>query len=310
MTCPQSSIAPRRRRWALGLVGVVFTATIALVADPVAADPIEDQRQRVTELTDELERLAEASDILAEEFVTAIDEQRRLESEVVVAEQQVAERQGEVDALRSELGAVAVQTFMGAGTNGLGPMLDDSQAYTEQLQRDQLARVALSSGDATTDQLDVAVEDLKAQRSTLEDKRAAAVAAAADVEAAKRENDAKKAEYENARTGAESELGRLIQEEEERAGSRVLRADGARGRGGCGPRGGRGGGPAGGGRCGRRGRGAAAGRRRGVSRCAGGRCASDPSGTANARRARRRGSGARGRRRPVVRWRWWRWRRR
>ena len=216
MPCPQSSIAPRRRRWALGLVGAVLTATIALVADPVAADPIEDQRQRVTELTDELERLAEASDILAEEFVTAIDEQRRLESEVVVAEQQVAERQGEVDALRSELGAVAVQTFMGAGTNGLGPMLDDSQAYTEQLQRDQLARVALSSGDATTDQLDVAVEDLKAQRSALEDKQAAAVAAAADVEAAKRENDAKKAEYENARTGAESELGRLIQEEEER----------------------------------------------------------------------------------------------
>src|SRR5829696_1928043 len=207
---------PAHRRWAFGLAVAVTTATVALVAEPAAADPIEDQRQHVAELTDQLERLEEASDILAEEFVTAVDAQHRLDAEVAAAREHVADGEAKVAALRTELGAVAVQSFMGAGTDGLGPVFNGSRAYTEQLQRDQLSRVALSTGDATRDELDQAVEDLKGERANLEQKQADAVEAAADAEAAKQANDAKKAEYEQARTDAESELGRLIQEEEER----------------------------------------------------------------------------------------------
>jgi cell wall-associated NlpC family hydrolase len=187
-----------------------------LGADPVAADPIDDQRQRVQELTDELEQLEETSDILAEDYVTALDEQRRLEAEVAAAAQQVAEREAEVQALRGDLAEVAVQAFMGAGTNGLGPVFNDSAAYTEDLQRDQLARVALSAGDATTDELDQAVADLNEQRGVLEDRQDEAAAAAAEVEQAQQATEAKKSEYQQARSDAESELGRLIQEEEER----------------------------------------------------------------------------------------------
>ena len=173
--------------------------------------------QRVQELTDELEQLEETSDILAEDYVVAIDEQRRLEREVAAAEQLVAEREAQVGQLRGHLAEVAVQSFMGAGTDGLGPMFNDSASYTEQLQRDQLARVALSAGDATTDELDQAVTDLQEQRAVLDDKRAEAadgrrgraVGEAGDGGAevrvpARRDRD------------AEGELGRLIQEEEER----------------------------------------------------------------------------------------------
>ena len=142
-------------------------------SSPTRSPPIRSRTNagRVQELTDELEQLEETSDILAEDYVTAIDEQRRLEAEVAAAAQQVAEREAEVDALRGELAEVAVQAFMGAGTNGLGPMFNDSSAYTEELQRDQLARVALSAGDATTDELDQAVADLHDQRAVLEDAR-------------------------------------------------------------------------------------------------------------------------------------------
>ena len=217
--------------------------------------------------------------------MTAIDEQRRLESEVVVAEQQVAERQGEVDALRCRAGAGGRADVHGRRHDGLGPMLDDSQAYTEQLQRDQLARVALSSGDATTDQLDVsrrgpqgAARGPRGQAGSGRGRGGRRRGGQAGRTTPRRPSTRTPA------PSAESELGRLIQEEEERAGPRVLRADACARPRRPRPGGGRAGGPAGGGRCGRRGRGAAAGRRRGVSRCAGGRCASDPSGTANARR--------------------------
>jgi len=205
-----------RRRWALLVAASLAAGASFLGADPVAADPVEDQRQRVQELTNELEQLEETSDILAEDYVTALDEQRRLDAEVAAAAQQVAEREAEVQALRGDLAQVAVQAFMGAGTNGLGPMFNDSSAYTEELQRDQLARVALSAGDATTDELDQAVSELHDQRSILEDRQAEAAAAAVEVEQAQQATEAKKAEYQQARGDAEAELGRLIQEEEER----------------------------------------------------------------------------------------------
>ena len=205
-----------RRRWALLVAASLAAGASFLGADPVAADPIDNQRQRVQELTDELEQLEETSDILAEDYVTALDEQRRLEAEVAAAAQQVAEREAQVHALRGDLAEVAVQAFMGAGTNGLGPVFNDSSAYTEDLQRDQLARVALSAGDATTDELDEAVADLNEQRGVLEDREDEAAAAAAEVEQAQQATEAKKTEYQQARSDAESELGRLIQEEEER----------------------------------------------------------------------------------------------
>ena len=205
-----------RRRWALLVAASLAAGASFLGADPVAADPIEDQRQRVQELTNDLEQLEETSDILAEDYVTALDEQRRLEAEVAAAAKQVAEQEAEVQALRGDLAEVAVQAFMGAGTNGLGPMFNDSSAYTEELQRDQLARVALSAGDATTDELDQAVSDLQDQRAVLEDRQEEAAAAAVEVEQAQQATEAKKAEYQQARSDAEGELGRLIQQEEER----------------------------------------------------------------------------------------------
>ena len=66
------------------------------------------------------------SDILAEDYVTAIDEKNQLDAEVAAAEQRSPSKEAAVDALRGELAEVAVQAYMGAGTNGLGPMFNDS----------------------------------------------------------------------------------------------------------------------------------------------------------------------------------------
>ena len=76
--------------------------------------------------------------------------------------------------------------------------------------------VALSAGTATTDELDQAVSDLHDEQAILEDTRDQAVAKAEQVEQAKQATEEKKAEYTEARSSAEAELGRLVQEEEER----------------------------------------------------------------------------------------------
>jgi cell wall-associated NlpC family hydrolase len=206
----------RHRLVRVTVVAIAVAVLPALHPTSVAAGPIDDQRQRVQAITDELERLEERSDILAEDYVTAVDEKNRLDSEVVAAEQKVAEKEAEVEALRGELSQVAVRSYMGAGTNSLGPIFTDSSEFTDSLQRDQLSRVALSAGTATTDELDQAVADLNDERARLDETRNEAAEKAQQVEQAKQATEEKKAEYQQARGEAEAELGRLIQEEEER----------------------------------------------------------------------------------------------
>jgi peptidoglycan DL-endopeptidase CwlO len=201
------------RSMVVALAAAVLPAAIPFAA---AADPIDDQRAEVERITDQLEDLEEQSDILAEQYVQAIDEKERLDAEVAEAEKRVAAKQAEVAALRGELGEMAVRSFIGAGSNGLGPMFTASSELTDDLQRDHLSRVALSEGTATTDELDEAVADLAAEQAALEDKRDAAAELAEEVAAAKEATDEKHAEYEGARADAEAELGQLIQEEEER----------------------------------------------------------------------------------------------
>jgi hypothetical protein len=121
---------------------VVLSAVLPFAA---TADPIDDQRAEVERITDELAALEEQADILAEEYVQAIDKEKRLNAEVAAAEKRVAAKQAAVAELRGELGEMAVRSFIGAGSNGLGPMFTASSDFTADLQRDHLSRVALST---------------------------------------------------------------------------------------------------------------------------------------------------------------------
>jgi cell wall-associated NlpC family hydrolase len=208
----------RRRNW----VGRSIVVALAVALSPAAlpsttsASPIDEKREEVARITDQLEALARQSDILAEDLVAAIDEKNRLDAEVAEAEQKVAEKQAAVDALREQLSQVAVQAYLGAGTNGFGPMFNTSADITDGLARDQLARVAMSAGTATTDELDEALADLEEEQERLEAAREQAERKAEEVAAAKEATEQRKAEYLEARRKAEAELGQLIREEEER----------------------------------------------------------------------------------------------
>ena len=181
-----------------------------------AADPISDQKALVSEVTDQLEALETQSDILAENLVTALDEKTQLDAQVAAAEQKVAEQQAAVEALRGQLSQVAVQAYMGAGTNSSSPMFNSSADVTDSLARDQLSRVAMSAGAATTDQYEEAVKQLEAEQQALDDARSAAAAKAEQIKSDKAATDKQTAEYTKARTEAEAKLGKLVQEEEER----------------------------------------------------------------------------------------------
>ena len=84
------------------------------------------------------------------------------------------------------------------------------------LQRDELARVALSVGNVTSDELDQLVADLEDERDDLDQKRSQAEALAASLVDAQEETERLTSEYQQARVDAEARLGELIVEEEAR----------------------------------------------------------------------------------------------
>ena len=198
------------------VVGATVIVVPLLTPTFVAADPIDDQRQRVEDITDHLEVLGEQADILAEDYVVAMDELEQLTEDVSAAEEDVAAQQAAVEELQGELSDVAVQAFMGAGGGGLGPIFTDSTSFNADLQRDELTRAALNTGTADSDDLDRELNVLADAQELLENQREAAAAKSDEVEAARAATETENTEYQQARTEAEAELGNLIQEEEER----------------------------------------------------------------------------------------------
>jgi len=205
---------------------VVVSASVGgmtLLPAAVGAEPPIDESEgvqaaqsEVDRVLEQLDQLHQESDVLAERYAVAVNEQAQLEADVADAEVRVAEKEAEVGGLRTELSEVAVRSFTAAGADGLGPMFSDSTAFTDTLQRDHLSRVALSTGTATTDELDQAVSDLSDERAELDRLREAATDKATETQDAQEANEEQLAAYQEARAEAEANLQIEIEAEEER----------------------------------------------------------------------------------------------
>jgi len=198
------------------VIALGMTLLPVVLPTTAAADPISDQKALVAKVTDQLEALESQADALADNYATAMAEKADLDAKVATAQQQVAAQQAAVDALRSQLSQVAVQAYMGAGTDGASPMFNSSSDVTDQLARDQLSRVAMSAGAATTDEYDEAVKALKEQQAALDEAQAQAQAKAEQIQADEKANEEQQATYAKARADAQAKLGDLIKQEEER----------------------------------------------------------------------------------------------
>jgi peptidoglycan DL-endopeptidase CwlO len=213
----------KRPTRALLVAGALLVTGPAMQPHVATAQTVDQQRQEVERIVDELERLEERSDILTEDYVVAVDEKNRLDVEVAAAQERVAAKEAELTELRGDLATVAVRAFTGSGTDVLGPLFASAGSYTDTLQRDQLARVALSVGTVTTDDLDALVAELAAEREDLADKSEQAQALAEQIADQQSDTDALRAEYQQRRAEAEATLGQLIAEEEQRRAEEAYR---------------------------------------------------------------------------------------
>ena len=207
----------------LAPVALVIGLVVPAMAPQVAgAQTVDQQRQRVEDIVDELERLQEQARQIGEDYVVALDTQSQLADDIVELEAGIAAKEAELVELRGELGDMAVRSFVGGGAAPMGPLFEDSENINDALLRDEFARIALSAGDGTTDELDAFVAGLEEDREELEGKRAEAEALAASLVDAQAETERLTAEYTAARGDAEARLGELIAEEEARRAAESL----------------------------------------------------------------------------------------
>jgi len=196
-------------------LAITFAVPVALPT-VVEAQSVDQQRQRVEDIVDELERLEERARQLGEDYNEAIDTKAHLDVEITDAEARIAEQEAELNQLRASLADMALRSFVGGGSVPLGPLFEDSENLNDAVKRDELARVALSAGDVTTDEFDALVADLNDEKDELARKREQADQIAASLTDAQAETERLTKEYTEARADAEAELGRLIAQEEQR----------------------------------------------------------------------------------------------
>ena len=194
----------------------VTFAVPAVFPTVIEAQSVDQQRQKVEDIVDELERLEERARVLGEGYVEAIDTKSQLDVEITDAEARIAEQEAELSRLRSSLADMALRSFVGGGSVPLGPLFEDSDNINDAVKRDELARVALSAGDVTTDELDALVDDINDEKDALDRKLDQADQLAASLTDAQSETERLTSEYTQARADAEATLGRLIAEEEQR----------------------------------------------------------------------------------------------
>ncbi|MFM9226300.1 MAG: NlpC/P60 family protein, partial [Actinomycetota bacterium] len=206
---------------------VVAAALLAggLVAVPgrSGAEPVDDKRRQVAALADELERMTERLDSLAEDYVEAIALEEDLTAEIADAQAEVAAAEAQLAQMRGTLYLSAVTQFMHGGRNStLTNLLASSGGMQDALQRSQLTSIALNQGSLTTDGLDATATELTKKRRELEKKRAKAESAAEYVLARQGATEELARKFEELKNSAQGELADLLRAEQRRREEQAL----------------------------------------------------------------------------------------
>jgi peptidoglycan DL-endopeptidase CwlO len=151
----------------------ITAASLGLVPGLERAAYAVDPCKQVDAFIDEQDRIDQKIDTLTEDAVTAQDELNTLKQEILDGEARVAQLEIELGVIQGEIGDLALQTFLsGDQIGGIGTLLTDSGSLSESVEREQYAQLALNAGQASTDDLDAAVNDLANERKQLDAKRA------------------------------------------------------------------------------------------------------------------------------------------
>ena len=201
------------------LIRVVLPVVVlaaGLGVGTVAADDVSDQQQRVQQIADQLDALENRIGQLAEDHAAALDRLDQLAIEIAQAQASVDAKSAELATVQGQLTSIALDSFVSGGAVSASPLFSSIDAFTDDLARIELARVALDQGAGTSDEMQALISDLAAEQAALQAKQAEQTQLVADIEARQAEGDLLTAQYQQEMAAAQAELGDLIRQEQER----------------------------------------------------------------------------------------------
>jgi cell wall-associated NlpC family hydrolase len=194
----------------------------------VHADSTDDERRRVEQIADQLEQLGDRLGELEEAHAAALDRLDQLAIEIAEAQVRVDAQTAELGVLQAQLADIAIDKFTSGGSTGLAPLFSSAAGFTDELERNELARVALDQGAGTSDEMQALVEQLTEDKAALDAKQAEQASLLASLEQQQAEGEALTVELQQRSREAEAELGRAIVEEQERRAAAAAAAAQAR----------------------------------------------------------------------------------
>ncbi|MEZ5217388.1 MAG: NlpC/P60 family protein [Ilumatobacteraceae bacterium] len=206
-----------------GVPGFLLVSLLGLIAPlPARADNVSDAAAAVQQAQDRIEYLQEQVAKLEEDQRDAEANLEQAEVDVADAEARIATLETKLSALRSDLGALALDIFIKGDEAGGGSLLTGAATVTEAVEREQYARVAMSAGQSSTDQLDSVLSDLEAARQDLQAKQKYAEQTVAYVAQKQKERDAAEVAAADALAQAQTRYGNALQEEAARRQAELI----------------------------------------------------------------------------------------
>jgi cell wall-associated NlpC family hydrolase len=152
-------------------VAAVLAVTGTVVPRAMADDGVDQAKARVRQIAAQLNAMSDRLAALDEEHGATLDRIDKLSADIADQEAQIQAQESVLGQLQSQLAAIAVDKFTNGGTAGLTPLFSTAAAFTDELQRGQLARVALDQGAGTTDDLNQLLTDLAKAQQALKSKQ-------------------------------------------------------------------------------------------------------------------------------------------
>jgi len=197
------------------LVAAALTTVVAGVP-PVQADEVDDQRARVERIADDLDSLDNRLGELEEAHAAALDRLDVLAIEIQQQQASVDAQAAELSTLQRQLADIAVDKFTSGGASGLTPLFSSAEVFTDDLERNELTRVALDQGVGSTDEMLQLVVELTEDKADLDAAEAEQDQLVASLVEQQAQGEQLTVELQQKYRAAEAELGQLIVEEQDR----------------------------------------------------------------------------------------------
>ncbi|MEN9644717.1 MAG: hypothetical protein RL238_1386 [Actinomycetota bacterium] len=180
----------------------------------VKAAGVSEAEQSLEAAQDALDNLVDQMGQLDEDYGAAQDRKAALDEEIAVSQTKVDQMSTELGAVQQVLQDLAVTRFTSGGSSALSPLFSDASTYSAAEQKAALGRVALDTGEATADDLQLLVDQLNDEQANLQRKLDEAAQLVTTLEQKQAEFEQLQVAYEEKLAAAEAAYGKAQVEAE------------------------------------------------------------------------------------------------